>query len=78
MCAIYLLRIILLVNNIWTDGHTNKRTHGVRNFHHFGWNETMKNLQITVLHSIIILSSIGVYKNERTCYGDRMSAQLEC
>ena len=38
----------------------------------------MKNLQITVLHSIIILSSIGVYKNERTCYGDRMSAQLEC
>ena len=67
MCAIYLLRIILLVNNIC-----------VRNFHHFGWNETMKNLQITVLHSIIILSSIGVYKNERTCYGDRMSAQLEC
>ena len=40
MCAIYLLRIILLVNNI-----------RVRNFRHFGWNEnflTTKISRITV------------------------------
>ena len=42
MCAIYSLRIILLVNNI-----------RVRNFRRFGWNEnflTTKNSRITVLY----------------------------
>ena len=55
VCAIYSLRIILLVNNI-----------RVRNFRRFGWNEnylTTKNSQITVV-CVCIVHNKGALKRK--------------
>ena len=77
MCAIYLLCIIILVNNI-----------RVRNFHRFGWDEiflTMKNLQITIvgiitdkMHPYIVLHRNSLENIVRCTLSVSITTTLVC